>query len=88
MLENFEVDIPTSHLSLLKEVNQIIEYICKKVITEVSEELEITNLGYSMECNSKASYLSIQDENDNWTNVHSKKELKELLQSLKDKIAT
>ena len=79
LLENFQIDIPNNHLSLLKEVNLIIEYIYKKVITEVSEEFEITDLKYSMECNSRASYLSIQDENGNWNNVHSREELKELL---------
>jgi hypothetical protein len=79
LLEKFQIDIPNNHLSLLKEVNLIIEYIYKKVITEVSEEFEITDLKYSMECNSRASYLSIQDENGNWNNVHSREELRELL---------
>jgi len=88
MLENFEVDIPTNHLEQLTEVNLIIEYIYKKVIAEVSEELKFSDFKHIMECNSKASYLSIQDENGNWNTVHSKDELKEMLQSLKDEIAT
>ena len=57
LLEKFQIDIPNSHLSLLKEVNLIIEYIYKKVITEVSEEFGVTDLKHSMECNSRASYL-------------------------------
>ena len=84
MLENFEVDIPTNHLELLKNVNQIIEYIYKKVITEVSEELEITDIKHSMECNSRASYLSIQDEEGNWITIHSREELKDLLSKPSD----
>lgn len=88
MLENFGVSIPTNHLEQLTDINQIIEYIYKKVIAEVTEELEIINPKYSLECNSRASYLSIQDDEGVWNNVHSREELKEILQSLKDEIAT
>ena len=84
LLENFEIDIPNNHLSSLKEVNLIIEYIYKRVIAEVSGELEIVTFKYSMECNSRASYLSVQDEEGNWTNVHSREELKELLSKPSD----
>lgn len=88
LLENFQIDIPNNHLSLLKEVNSIIEYIYKRVIAEVSGELEITVPKYSMECNSRASYLSVQDGGENWITVHSREELKELLEKLNDEITT
>jgi hypothetical protein len=45
-------------------------------------------LRYIGECNSRASYLSVQDQDGIWTNVYSRDELKELLNSIKNEIAT